>query len=110
MMVPITVIILLFWTHFIADFFLQSHYMSINKSKNSWVLLLHCAVYSLPFIWLGIPFALLAGAFHFPVDFITSRITSKLYKNEKYHWFFVVIGADQAIHMTALVLTFKWLM
>ena len=99
-------IISLFWLHWFADFILQSSYMSMNKSKNPMVLVYHCAVYSLPFFVFGWIFGLLAGLMHFPVDYVTSKITSKLYAKKEYHWFFVVIGFDQAIHMSILVLTF----
>jgi hypothetical protein len=32
-------IIIVFWLHFVADFILQTNYMSINKSKSLKVLL-----------------------------------------------------------------------
>lgn len=102
-------IIILFYIHFIADFFLQSTYMATNKSKSIKTLSLHCFAYSLPFLWFGWKFAILAGILHFPIDFITSKITSKLYEKKEYYWFFVVIGFDQAVHMTILVLTMMYL-
>ena len=102
-------ILIIIWLHFIADFLLQSQWMGVNKSKNSWVLGLHCYIYALPFVYFGFYYALLNGILHFIVDFITSRMTSRLYEKKEYHWFFVTIGADQAIHMTSLILTYVWL-
>jgi len=95
--------------HFIGDFLLQSNYMSINKSKRIDVLISHCLIYSVPFLLYDWKFAIVAGAGHFPVDFITSRITSFLYKKKEIHWFFVIIGLDQTIHYAILLITFSWL-
>lgn len=108
-MIPVKTLIIIYVLHFIADFFLQSTYMSQNKSKNPLVLLYHCSVYSIPFLWFGWKYALFAGALHFPIDFVSSKVTSYLYKRDAYHWFFVVIGLDQTIHMIILLLTFHWL-
>jgi len=102
-------VITIFWIHFVADFVLQSQWMGVNKSKNSWILGLHCLIYSLPFLYFGIYYAVINGMMHFIVDFITSRCTSKLYAKKKYHWFFVVIGFDQAVHMTLLVVTLRFI-
>ena len=102
-------IIILFWMHFIGDFVFQSSYMSKNKSKNVNVLAWHCFIYSLAFLAFGWKFAMLAGILHFPIDFVTSRITSRFYAKERMHNFFVTIGCDQAIHMTILILTLKYL-
>jgi hypothetical protein len=46
---------------------------------------------------------------HWVTDFITSRITSNLYKKEKYFEFFAVIGLDQFVHATTLLLTYGYL-
>jgi len=100
-----TDIIILIWIHFIADFILQTDKMAMNKSKSNKYLALHCLAYSLPLLWFGWVFALVNGIAHFMTDWITSRATTKLHQKGERHWFFVVIGLDQAIHMTTLVLT-----
>ncbi len=107
-MMSITTILLLFWAHWIGDFLFQTTYMSMKKSKSVKALLWHCLVYSMPFLIFGWRITLLAGILHFPVDFITSKITNYLWWDKKVKWFFTVIGLDQAIHMTILVLTYKW--
>jgi hypothetical protein len=52
-------------------------------------------------------FAVVNSALHFVTDFCTSRATSALWKKDQRHWFFVVIGLDQAIHMTCLFVTYE---
>ena len=87
-MIGMSDIIMLFWLHFIGDFVLQSKYMALNKSKRITPLLLHCIVYSLPFLWFGWIFAFWACLLHFPVDYVSSKITSKLWEAKEVHWFF----------------------
>ncbi len=100
-----TDIIILIWIHFIADFILQSDKMATNKSKSNKYLAVHCLIYSLPLLWFGWLFALVNGTAHFITDWITSRATTNLHQKGERHRFFVVVGLDQAIHMTTLVLT-----
>lgn len=124
-------------THFIADWYLQSDWMALNKSKHWDVLLIHGAVYALCFwpLW-GSQFAALTFLSHIAVDFVTSRMTatwwfidllepvegttgsnSLLYPTYEfarvYPWkrrkFFLTIGFDQLIHFTTLAFTLKYL-
>ena len=93
------------WMHFIADFLFQTDKMAINKSTSNKWLAIHICAYTPIFFLIGWKFALLNGLCHFVTDYFTSKATSYLWKKEKRHWFFTVIGFDQAIHMTTLYLT-----
>ena len=97
--------------HFVADFIFQTDTMAVNKSTSVKWLTAHVLVYMLPFFLLGWQFAVINGAAHWLTDFVTSRVTSYLWKKGDRHNFFVVIGLDQAVHMTTLILSLvvlKW--
>ena len=110
-------------THFIGDFVLQSHWMASNKSKRIDALLLHVGIYSvtislLPVIfWIfgmisiknGLIFTGGNALIHLITDFITSKISSKLWTEQKWHYFFTMIGFDQLLHTITLLLTMTWL-
>ena len=80
------ILLILVWLHFFADFVLQSDKMARNKSKSSKWLLFHVVVYSLPFCIFGWVYALVNGALHFIIDFVSSRVTSRLYEKGEIHW------------------------
>lgn len=127
MTLPLSLVI----THFIGDFLLQTDMMALNKSKHLHWLTLHCLTYSLTFLLLGFgwKFWLLTFYSHMAVDYVTSRITSRLWFIEIHahgdsidnggwfegrllptrHWFFVAIGADQLIHFVTLAITWSLL-
>tara|TARA_R110000803_G_scaffold210841_1_gene284348 strand:- start:61398 stop:61808 length:411 start_codon:yes stop_codon:yes gene_type:complete len=115
------------FAHFIADFCFQSHRVASNKSKSWLVLCEHIVIYSFVLGLFGSAFIIgthgrghpellyalwtfvwVNGVAHFFTDAITSRITSYLWKKEKVHLFFVVIGADQFLHVFALACTFNF--
>jgi hypothetical protein len=98
--------LILVWLHFVGDFILQTDKMATQKSKSNVMLLHHVTAYSLPMLFIGWQFALINGCLHFFVDFVTSRITSKLWEKKHIHWFFTTIGFDQAIHITCLFCTY----
>lgn len=94
------------WLHFIADFVLQSDKMAQGKSSSNKWLGIHICVYTLPFMLIGPLYAIINGALHFVVDYFSSREAGKLYKKGEIHWFFVVVGFDQALHFTCLFGTY----
>lgn len=125
--IPIFLLVL----HFIGDFLLQSNWMATYKSKEALPLLVHVSIYSLCFLWLGYGFWLAVFLTHLITDYLTSRITSRLwfvdldpievgermtlgltpeweffasFNHWKRHWFFVCIGADQLIHYLTLAM------
>lgn len=134
--VPFTLIL----AHFVGDWLLQNDWMALNKSKQILPLAVHAAVVA--FVtglaaakWLvgpelGFWFILITFVCHFWTDYVTSRITSKLwfvdaipltpdeqnrmtwtsthrcrFKPSR-HWFFVMIGFDQVLHYFQLAVTY----
>lgn len=120
-MISYYTIITFLMCHWIFDFHLQNDEMSKKKSSNNFVLLDHVWIYSwglfvMAFLnityfseWYAVVFVAINSLLHFLTDWVTSRATSLLYKDERYHDFFVVIGADQMIHYITLFGTFIWL-
>lgn len=102
-------IILVIWLHFIADFVMQSDKVAKNKSSSLLWLWEHVGIYSIPFVFfLPLKYVVFNTWAHFVVDFFTSKATTYLWKKEERHWFFVVIGLDQALHLSCLILTLGW--
>ena len=106
----ITTLMFIIWAHLFSDFFLQTDKMAINKSTSNKWLTIHVLVYIIPFwIFCGPLYAGINFILHFITDYISSRCTSYLWKKDQRHWFFTVIGIDQALHMTALILTIPFI-
>jgi len=108
-MIELHVLIALVLMHFVADFMFQTDKIAINKSHNNWILAQHVGLYILPFLVFGVVFALVNAVLHFATDYVSSRVAGHFWRNEQRHWFFVTIGADQAIHMICLFATYVWL-
>ena len=117
-MIEIKIILLIMFIHWFADFICQSDEIAKNKSKSFSALTKHTAIYStifglaacffmdytnsiIPTIFAGITFVT-----HTLIDFITSKINSKLYSDGKTHWFFTSIGFDQFLHLSILMGTY----
>lgn len=109
MTIPLHIALLLAAMHFVADFLLQSHWMATNKSKNWDALGYHVFTYSAVMcMTCDLRFVYFNLVLHWVTDAITSRITSRLF-GKQWHWFFVVVGLDQLIHMTCLLSIWVWL-
>lgn len=106
--INIFVVIGLIVSHFIGDFILQSDKTAKDKSKSNAVLGKHVLMYGIPFLWLGIWFYVITVVLHFIIDYFTSRASSYMY-NRDIHWFFVIIGFDQMLHMISLVGVLYWI-
>lgn len=116
----VVALLTLIWAHWFSDFVVQTNYQAVNKSTKNSVLVAHIFSYTiamailLAWLFCGhyvalLEFVALNGVLHFLTDFVTSRTTSYLWKKEKRHLFFVVVGIDQAIHFSCLIVTFFWL-
>lgn len=117
-MIGLTTIFTVLLFHWLGDFFAQTYYQSINKSKKFSVLLKHTSIYSMivtlgVFLFSAIPLSLIAVGIFFAVtllthtatDFITSRINSYFWNKGDMHNFFVSVGFDQLLHYVTLFVT-----
>jgi K+-sensing histidine kinase KdpD len=118
------VFIYILLVHWFSDFILQTRHMATRKSSSIYYLTLHVGVYStstflfwLPFLFL-IPkltitilliSLLITFVTHWLTDFITSKITTRFYKSEKFYEFFSTIGFDQWLHALTLFSTYQYL-
>jgi len=118
----IDIVLFILFIHWVSDFLCQTDWMAQNKSKNWKALLVHTMVYSTIFmvighfygifienIWFGMQFGAITFICHTITDYFTSRLNSKLWKEQKVHWFFVSVGFDQLLHYTQLLLTYQLL-
>ena len=117
MVPPAWQLVALLAVHWLGDFVLQSRWMSVNKSKRLDALSLHAMTYTgtllvgsglifgLRQMGLLVLFVGANGVLHFATDFVTSRITSRLWYQQREHDFFVMVGLDQLIHQITLATT-----
>lgn len=99
----VNVIFLIMLLHWIGDFIMQTRKMGQHKSTSNKWLAIHVGVYAVPLCLLSWKFALINAVMHAGVDFVSSRMSSAAYKKNDMHMFWVIIGADQYLHMLCLV-------
>jgi membrane-bound metal-dependent hydrolase YbcI (DUF457 family) len=111
----------LFFAHYIFDFYCQSDSMAQRKSKSIPALIIHTIVYSIG-MWTVLGFtefylygkasenigiALLILMFsHFAIDYITSRLNSMFWEKEQRRKFFLCLGFDQFLHQVIIIIIF----
>lgn len=107
------------FTHWVADFVLQTNKQAKEKSKSNKQLTLHVLSYSI--VWLLIAnvysiitnnylvvslFPIITFICHWITDYFTSRLNTKLWNKGDVHNFFVSVGFDQVLHYIQLFLTY----
>lgn len=104
------ILLVLLFTHFIADFMFQTDEEAEGKSSDNGILFHHCLKYGLLLlVVMGPMYAFINAILHFATDFVTSRKAKEAFQQERIHDFFVIIGFDQFIHAAFLILTFNWI-
>lgn len=97
--------------HWFADFIVQTRKQAHLKSTSNTHLSLHVASYTSVMIVacliIGVSpvIALVNGLLHWVIDHQTSRATSELWKRGDTRNFFIVIGLDQLIHTSLLIIS-----
>ena len=123
-MVAAWAVIVMLFGHWLFDFVYQPHWMSLRKSNELWVLAQHSLRITAGALAVGVfvgcfqgtkipvlgmvAFGFVNGAAHFVIDYFTSRRTSRQWREEKVHDFFVTIGFDQFLHLTIATATLLW--
>lgn len=125
MTVAVWAVLIVLFGHWMSDFVWQPDWMGKRKSSSWGVLANHAArIFLGMFFTMGliltmngtgsisglIAFAGINAASHFVIDAVTSRVTSRLWGQQRVHNFFVTIGLDQMLHVAIAVLTLEWLM
>lgn len=113
---PLGLVLAILFSHWVSDFVAQTDQMAKGKSTSNKWLVAHVAAYGafmlifmivltghFPIVWL-----LLNVVLHGCTDYVTSRVTSRLWKAGEVHWFFVVIGFDQLIHSVTMFVTIPY--
>lgn len=109
-------IFFIIFAHWVADFVAQRAEWASNKSHSiialskhvitygfimwifMWYLADHLNMFGAQYWWTTMAYVIIQSLAHFAVDFFTSKLNSKLWKNGLTHNFFVSIGLDQVIH------------
>lgn len=120
--IPLFFSIYIMFVHLIGDFGCQTREMANNKSKSIYWLTMHILAYGGVLtlgglIWCYFSDITLISMLyflatnmvcHWVTDFFTSKGTSYFWAKSDVHKFFCVIGFDQFIHASTLLLTIHY--
>jgi|AntRauTorcE11898_2_1112593.scaffolds.fasta_scaffold01709_3 hypothetical protein len=118
------IIVLILLAHYVADFLLQSRYMADNKSHRFDVLSFHVSIYGMMltlilfpiFMYAGVPafdtavYLLLNTILHLITDYFTSKASSRAFSDKNIYKGMAIIGFDQFIHSTCLLVSYLLLL
>lgn len=113
---PVAHLILLLVAHYVADFLFQTREVADNKSKDNKILAYHAFIYTIVisvFVAFIIPsfatfvaWGVITFFTHLVTDGITSKFTSKFFREGRVSQAFKTIGLDQLIHYCTLIFTY----
>lgn len=105
--------------HWFADFVLQSRKIAESKSSSLRSLFTHVGLYTAALACVMVPilirehefrlvvaFILMNGFCHLVTDFATSKMSAAAYKSQDKSQFWSIIGFDQSIHWSHLLITY----
>lgn len=100
--------------HLIGDYFLQNNWMALNKTRNPLACIVHCFLYTLPFLFIttNIYQLLLIFTAHIIVDGsnIVKGISSITLKGAPEHVvFFISVVRDNTVHLICNYLILKYI-
>ena len=92
-MITTKLIVMMVGCHLLGDYVLQSNYIATTKGENWYHLIVHCVLYTIPFVFaLGIhPILLLIFVSHIIIDALKAR------------WHIISYVTDQLLHYGVLI-------
>lgn len=116
----LSVIIFIMLIHWLADACLQTNEQATEKWRSSTQLGWHVLTYSIVWFVVGfvlsnsidtaLKFFIITYVCHFATDYCTSIITHNYFEKKDYHNGFVMVIADQILHLIQLFLMFKYIL
>lgn len=129
-MISLSIVFGILLIHWLADFVLQTHEQAVGKSSKMGCLLGHTFTYSVVWLLFGfmyiictiplgttstqpiynvLSFTAITFMCHTVQDYFTSRWVKRYFDKKNFHNGFVVIGLDQILHYSQLILTYMLL-